>query len=198
MVPDAPDATGEAGFTLVEMLVSLALCGLVALLMLHTLRATAAITGSARRLDAQEEVHLVRAHLRRVLSEVAGRRIDGRYPPFNGLPDRLVVAVQADPDLTRGAETRLDLGVAPGGDGLDFIEANGPAGSPARPELLLGRIATLQLRYFGVQGKDPVPGWTPAWTRPDAPPALVEVSIAFPPGDGRTWPPLVLPVGSGP
>ncbi|MBE7243620.1 MAG: prepilin-type N-terminal cleavage/methylation domain-containing protein [Actinomycetospora chiangmaiensis] len=198
MVPDAPDNAGEAGFTLVEMLVSLALCGLVALLMLHTLRATAAITGSAHRLDAQEEVHLVRVHLRKVLSQVAGRRIDGRYPPFLGLPDRLVVAVQADPDVTRGAEARLDLGVAPGGDGLDLIEANGPASPPARPELLLGRIAALQLRYFGVQRKDPVPGWAPAWTRPDAPPALVEVSVAFPPGDGRSWPSLVLPVGSWP
>lgn len=194
---DASPASAEAGFTLVETLVSLALCALVALLTLQTLQATAVINDSARRLGAQEEADLVRAHLRRAFSERAVRRASGRHAPFLGQPDRLVMTIQADREAGRGAETRLDLGVAPTSAGLDLVETNGPAALPGPPELLLKGIRALRVRYFGVQGQESVPRWAPAWTRKDRPPSLVEVTVDFPPADGRLWPPLILAIGSG-
>lgn len=197
MEAEASPGSAEAGFTLVEMLVSLALCALVALLLLQTLRATSAIDRSARRLAAQEEVHLVRAHLRRAFSERAVRRADGRHAPFLGRPDRLVMTIQADREAGRGAETRLDLGVVPTAEGLDLVETNGPAVLPGPPETLLQGVHALRMRYFGAQGTESVPRWAPAWTRKDRPPALIEVSVDFPPADGRRWPPLILAVGSG-
>jgi general secretion pathway protein J len=187
----------QAGFTLVEMLVSLALCALVALLMLQTLQATGATSRTARRLAAQDEVQLVRDHLRRALADRAGRRADGRYAPFLGLPDRLVVTVQANRDIARGSEQRLAVAMVRDGDSLALVETSGPAEAPGRPDRLLDGVAGLHLRYFGAQGQDPVPRWATAWTRRDRPPALVEVTVAFPPADPRLWPPLVLPLGSG-
>ncbi len=50
----------EAGFTLVEMIVSLAVTALIALLLIQSLQATGLITRNAKRLAAQEEVQLVR------------------------------------------------------------------------------------------------------------------------------------------
>lgn len=197
MANEIPSDAAEAGFTLVEMLVSLALCALVTLLMLQTLQATTVINRSARRLDAQEEVQLVRAHLRRALSDRAVRRSDGSHPPFLGLSDRLVVTVQPNRDAARGSEMRLDLRAMPTAEGLDLIEMSGPAVMPTAPESLLDRIAGLQLRYFGAQGADSLPRWASVWTRRDRPPALIEVTVTFPPADGRRWPPLVLAVGNG-
>jgi len=194
---EIPSDAAEAGFTLVEMLVLLALCALVALLMLQTLQATTVINRSARRLDAQEEVQLVRAHLRRALSDGAVRRSDGSHAPFLGLSDRLVVTVQPDRDAARGSEMRLDLRAMPTAEGLDLIEISGPAVMPTAPESLLDRISGLQLRYFGAQGADSLPRWASVWTRRDRPPALIEVTVTFPPADGRRWPPLVLAVGNG-
>lgn len=197
MEADSSPGSAEAGFTLVEMLVSLALCALVALLMLQTLQATSVINRSARRLGAQEEVNLVRAHLRRAFSERAVRRADGRHAPFLGQPDRLIITIQPDREAGRGAETRLDLAVAPRAEGLDLVETNGPAVLPGSPETLLQGILALRMRYFGAQGKESVPRWAPAWTRKDRPPTLIEVTVDFPPADGRLWPPLILAVGSG-
>ncbi|SFU48908.1 general secretion pathway protein J [Methylobacterium sp. 174MFSha1.1] len=188
---------GEAGFTLVEVLVSLALCGLVALLTLQTFRATGLINRTARRLEAQGEVQLVREHLRRALADRAGRRPNGRHAPFQGEPGRLVATVQANRDLARGAEVLLVLEARPAGDGLTLVETSGPPEAPGPPEPLLDGVAGLRLRYFGPQGADPTPRWAPAWTRRDRPPALVEVIVAFPPDDPRFWPPLVLALGSG-
>ncbi|WP_246101996.1 prepilin-type N-terminal cleavage/methylation domain-containing protein [Methylobacterium terricola] len=195
----APVGAGdpEAGFSLIEVLVSLALCALVALLLVQTLQATGLTSRTARRLAAQEEVQLVRDHLRRALADRAGRRADGRYAPFLGLSDRLVVTVQANRDIARGSEQRLALATEPAGGGLALVETSGPAAAPGRPDRLLDRVASLSLRYFGSQGADPRPGWASTWTRRDRPPALVEVTVAFPPADPRVWPPLVLPLGSG-
>ncbi|WP_167858461.1 prepilin-type N-terminal cleavage/methylation domain-containing protein [Methylobacterium nonmethylotrophicum] len=194
---EAGPESGEAGFTLVEVLVSLALCALVALLTLQTLQATGLISRAARRLEAQEEVHLVREHLRRAFADRAARRPGGPHPPFIGHPDRLVATVQANRDVARGSERQLDLGTAMGDDGLLLVETSGSVDAPGRPDLLLDRIAGLQLRYFGAQGPDPTPRWATRWTRRDRPPVLVEVTVAFPPADGRRWPPLVLALGSG-
>lgn len=191
------DASREAGFTLVEMLVSLALCALIAVLALQAVQAIGQVNRTTRRLDAQEEVQLVREYLRRTLADRAGRRADGRHAPFLGLPDRLVATVQANRDVARGAELRLDLATLPAGDGLALVETSGPAEASGRPELLLDHVAGLRLRYFGSQGTDPTPRWAPNWARRDRPPALVEVTVAFPPSDPRVWPPLLLALGSG-
>ncbi|MGY2049048.1 hypothetical protein [Methylobacterium sp. JK268] len=182
---------------LVEMLVSLALCALVAVLTLQALQATGLLSRTARQLEAQEEVQLVREHLRRAFADRAGRRPNGRHAPFLGLPDRLVATLQANRDVARGSELQMSLGTAAGEDGLAFVETSGSAKTPGRPDLLLDRIAGLQLRYFGAQASDPMPRWASSWTRPDRPPVLVEVTVAFPPADGRRWPPLVLALGSG-
>ena len=194
--------TDRSGFTLVEMLVSLAVTALIAVLLIQLLQATGMVTRRARQASVQEEVQVVREHLRRTLAEAVRRRGDGKRVPFTGLRDRLVVVVAADRDVERGSEMRIDLTMVerPDRPGLALIESRiltsgtGPAGDP---DILLDGIAGLRLRYFGVPAQGSQPGWQPNWSRADRLPALVEVAVDFPAADPRRWGALVIPVGAG-
>jgi general secretion pathway protein J len=199
----APDPTC-AGFTLVEMLVALALAALIGLMLAQALSLTGTIAGVSARYAAAEEVQAVRDHLRRTLGDLAGRRPDGTLPAFAGGPDGVSGLLAANRDVERDAEQRLDLRAVPGPGGLDLVEGRRPVRAPAgdagaaAPERLLGGLASLDLRYFGSPAPRRPPEWLAAWTRRDASPDLVEIRIGFPAGDRRRWAPLLVPVAVRP
>ncbi|MFC6790072.1 type II secretion system protein J [Methylobacterium komagatae] len=145
----------EAGFTLVEMIVSLAVTALIALLLIQSLQATGLITRNAKRLAAQEEVQLVRGHLRRTLASVVRRRQDGSRIPFLGQDGQLMAIVGANREAERDTELQFGLStvVTPDGSGLVLIEntraSNGAEVAP--PDVLLDGVAGLRLRYFGLR-----------------------------------------------
>lgn len=198
------DGDGRAGFTLVEMLVALALAALIGVMLSQALSVTGAVAGLSGRVAEAEALQTLRDHLRRTLGDVAGRRPDGTLAPFLGQPDSVSAILGANRDLERETEQWLDLRALPGAAGLDLAEsrmsvqrtrseANGPG-----PERLLGRLSGLELRYFGSPGPAQPPQWLPDWTRRDAHPDLVELRIAFTPADRRRWAPLLIPVAVRP
>lgn len=200
------DARGEAGFTLVEMLVSLALTALIAMLLIQSLQATGLITRSAQRIGAQAEVQLVRGHLRRTLAHTVRRRRDGHRVTFLGQEGHLLATIAANREAERISEMQIDLSAIerPDGAGLTLVETtrlSSSRGTPEEREVLLDGIAGLQLRYFGVLGQNDPSDWQPRWlahwSRKDRLPILVEVTVAFPLGDPRRWPPLIIPLGAG-
>ena len=201
-----PDESGQAGFTLLEMVVSLAVTGLIALLLIQSLQATGLITRNAKRLAAQEEVQLVRGHLRHTLASAVRRRRDGQRIPFLGQDGRRMATIGANREAERATEMILDLSVAasPDGGGLALVEHTRTASDGSavdQADILLQGIAALRLRYFGTVGQagatDWQPRWLTSWPRKDKLPALVEVTVEFVPADSRRWPPLILPLGAG-
>jgi general secretion pathway protein J len=196
----------QAGFTLVETLVCLALAGLVGVLLLNAVRVAGGASAAAAWAAGAEEVQSVRDHLRRTLGSLAQRRPDGRRPTLRGGPDGLVAALAPDQALERPTEIAVTLAQVPAGGGaFDLLEsrseAEAPPGQPAAPpsrEAILGRIAALSLRYYGATADGAQPLWLPAWSRPDRPPLLVEIQVAFPPADSRRWPPLLIALDAGP
>lgn len=201
--PDAGE-TGREGFTLVEMLVVLALVALIGVMLSQALSLTGTIAGVSARFADAEEVQAVRDHLRRTLGDFAGRRPDGTIPPFIGGPDGLAGILSANRDVERDAEQRFDLRSLPGAKGLDLVEDRlrvqtvAAEASGTAPERLLRGLESLNLRYFGSPGPKQPPQWLAAWSRRDTPPALVEIRIAFPPSDRRRWAPLLIPVAVRP
>lgn len=201
---EPPDA-GQAGFTLVETLVCLALAGLIGVLLLNAVRIAGGASAAAARAAGAEEVQSVRDHLRRTLGSLAQNRPDGKRPTLRGGPDGLVAVLAPDQTLERPTEIAMTLARAPGGLGaFDLLESRSEAealpGQLAAPrsEAILGRIAGLGLRYYGAPSRGAQPLWLPAWSRPDRPPLLVEIQVAFPPADHRRWPPLLIALDSGP
>ncbi|WP_162561344.1 prepilin-type N-terminal cleavage/methylation domain-containing protein [Methylobacterium terrae] len=201
-----PDrAAAQAGFTLVETLVCLALAGLIGVLLLNAVRIAGGAAAAAAHAAGTEEVQSVRDHLRRTLGSLAQRRPDGRRPTLRGEPDGLVAVLAPDQTLERPTELAVTLARVPAPDGSVALretraEAEALPGRTAGPrgEAILGRIAGLAIRYYGAPADGARPAWLPAWSRPDRPPLLVEIKVAFPPADRRRWPPLLIALEAGP
>lgn len=191
----------RAGFSLVEMLVSLALMALIALLLLQAIGTTGMLSRLGQRLSADTDLDIVRDHLRASLGRLAGRGTNGRMLPFRGEAERFVATVLADGGTERGGEVRQTVWALRRPDGtIDLVETRGlgSEGGDGAPEVLVPRLAALRLSYFGRATTDPQPRWSPTWTVRDRTPSLVEITLLFEAGDRRRWPPLLVPLGAGP
>lgn len=195
----------ENGFSLLELLVTLAITGLLATLLL-------AGTASARRFfdrgsalspdvdrmfEAQRRLRTAIAAMRPVM------RQDGIEPSVNAQGDETGFGFIAPPmdnaqpdalwryrfQLT--ADGRLILYHLPSLDQRPDIGDLGASGWQATP--LLENVATLRVSYFGpdsvgVSGRR----WQLRWHRRPQPPDLVRVAITFREGDRRAWPDLIV------
>ncbi|MGY2048199.1 hypothetical protein [Methylobacterium sp. JK268] len=187
-------SAAEAGFTLVEALVALAVAALIGLLLVQAVRGAGALTQLGARIAVEADLATVRDHLRGALSRPRGRGADGRQPPFLGTPEQFAATIAAPIDTERGADLRMVLAAAPRADGgIDLVESRGlDTGAADPPEVLVAGAAALRLRYFGTGQTEMQPRWLDGWTRRDRVPDLVEITLAFPPGDRRRWAPLVI------
>ncbi len=191
----------QAGFTLVETLVCLALAGLIGVLLLNAVRIAGGASAAASRAAGAEEVQSVRDHLRRTLGSLAQRRPDGSRPTLGGGPDRLVAMLAPDRTLERPTEVAATLALVPGlAGGLDLRESRSEreGTGEAIGEVILGRIAGLAIRYYGAPSDGARPLWQQSWSRTDRAPLLVEIQVAFLPQDRRRWPPLLIALEAGP
>jgi general secretion pathway protein J len=194
----------ERGFTLVELLVSLAVMAMTAMLLVTGL-------GTGRNLWQRAEAHAVAGEsveaaarlLRdRIEASVAESRFDASPPYVDMRGDDhefsfYAPAAQAAP--TAGMQ-RYRLRLTPGGTVTLFstdaqsarIDSQMPSlvGWTATP--LIGGVRALNLAYFGGGPPDNVRRWRTAWREQPAPPELVRVRIQFAPGDPRQWPDLII------
>ncbi len=121
---------GQAGFTLVETLVCLALAGLIGVLLLNAVRIAGGASAAASRASAAEEVQSVRDHLRRTLGSLAQRRRDGSRPTLAGGPDGLVAVLAPDRTLERPTERAAALSLVPGRRAASTCRRPGASGRP--------------------------------------------------------------------
>ena len=209
------EAESEAGFTLIEMVVCLALAALLGVLMVSAIRVAGTASAAAGFAATVEEVQSVREHLRRTLGSLTPRRIDGAGPALQGGPNGLRAAIGADQTLERPVDLTVALNGLPRDDGrFDLVESRAPlenlpgltrAGGVSEPsEVLLQGIAGFSIRYFGALKDGTRPTWYPAWPPARQPaggeagrlPGLVEIQIVFASGDPRRWTPLVIALGN--
>lgn len=193
----------EAGFSLAEMLVALAVTGLVALVLAtgiarigQAARRSATVESNAARV-AQAQVRL-RQQIERAMPlsdpQNPGSAVDFRgtaamaewigAPGDAAAPDaawRYRLARGADGTVALYHRNSLDPGAADRAPSL--------AGWQAEP--LLGDTAGLELSYFGPAGGS-APGWQDGWTARANLPLLVRIAVRFPAGDRRVWPDLLI------
>jgi general secretion pathway protein J len=191
----------DGGFTLTELLVSLAILGLISLLLVQSLgtganvwRRSFAPTVLAQSIQGAQE--LLRQRIAYAYPETAIDAIPP-YAFFDGRNDTLVFYGPSPGNVAPDALRRYTLAVTTAGDlrlmSYSSLFGLRPElkGAPATTELLLQGVQSLNLSYF-----DPGPGsgrgWRPAWRLRARPPALVRVQVNFPPGDHRWWPELLV------
>lgn len=190
--------SSEAGLTLLELLVSLALLGLLFTVLqggfaLGQRVWERATTRLAARIDAVEAAQVfLRDRIARA-NPAYGRLAGGRVS-FEGDQSRLTF--DAPPPDAVGAGTYLRYTLAVGQEGeLELLWKPDTHGSPLAPlnrSSILPGVAGLELGYFGARGGDPEARWHDTWRQQPRPPDLVRIRLSFPPGDGRIWPDLLV------
>lgn len=192
-----------AGYTLIELLVGLAILGMIAAMLVAGLGTSGLMAARARRqADAIEPVAaaqmVLRGRLERLratpklssaqaIADVAGapRALDFTgAPPDREMPDALFryrLAMTSAGDVTLVSAPVIATAVEDGA---------GPRQS--WNTITLARGATgLAIAYFGADPRSGARGWQGYWFDRPQPPDLIRVRVTFPPGDTRHWPDLV-------
>jgi general secretion pathway protein J len=183
-----------AGFTLLEILVALAVLGFLLLGLTQGARfGLAAWDSQARLLGRTGDLQVADRTLRRLLSRLVPLD-DDRRPGLRGAAHRLdavteLPAMMAAPTrqavVTLGLDEagRLMLRWTP------YLHARwlGPPPAPQASELLRG-VEGLDIAYWsGAPGG----GWVSSWAGTDLP-ALLRIRLRFGREDGRRWPDIIV------
>ncbi len=197
-------ARGEAGFTLIEMLVSLALLAVTASMLL------AAVTtgrGIERRAEAMaaggESVAAAHGVLRdRLQAMVPETLYGGPAPRVDVRGEAAVLSWTASPAAAQqpSPPQRFRLLLTNAGElslfSLDPLSARANPDAPQvtgwRRAPLIGNVAALSISYFGAHPPDNQRRWRAFWQDRPVLPELVRVRVAFAPGDRRIWPDLIV------
>jgi general secretion pathway protein J len=198
----------ERGFTLLELLVAITLLGLLMAALFGGLRLGARVweTGETR-LDAAARIQIVQDLLRQRLAqtlplETVPEEGEDYQPLFLGRVDAVRFATLL-PDHLGGELALMELALADSGEPqglgnlvlrLRRLEPDAEIEWDAAPEerILLERVESLELAYFGATSRDEPPGWWQAWEGQVELPQLILVQLRFGEDDPRRWPGLIV------
>jgi general secretion pathway protein J len=189
----------EAGFTLIEVLVSLVLLALVLGLLAGGLRYARSTWDAAARLDELAGSDMAESFLRARIAEAMPlyeqRRAGTVRALFLGAGDAMTFVAPAPNGPAGAGLYRYTLEAAAGaGPGrrmlivklaphLPWLNDSVLERPPEQYELMRS-IRSVSFRYFGRSELRAGPAWHAAWTRADAMPNLVEIAIARDDGEG--------------
>lgn len=189
------DRSSEAGSTLVELLVSLAIMALFSLMLAAGLGGRVdAWTRMERQTAAGETVEAAQSiltdRIQRIWPAATFRFRQPPGPDFNGGPDQMMFLAPAPEAAGRGPLRRYRLSVDAGGDLV--LESSSDLAlhrQELERQVLLQGVQAMDLAYFVVAPGQPA-GWRTEWRQPSVLPSLIRVRLTFVEGDRRRWPDL--------
>lgn len=200
------EPVAEAGFSLAEMLVALAVTGIAATLLAMGVarvgETSVRATQSASRVD---EVQRVQTRLRGLIERaipLGDGQTGGSAIEFAGYQDRIDLIGDAPARIGRDAPWRYRLERTPAGDLVLYtlnrldgtVDAHAPTVQGWGATRLLSGVEQLDVRYYGLGSApaDPGAAWQGTWVRRPQLPQLVRINVRFAEGDRRDWPDLVV------
>ena len=192
---------GQAGFTLLELVVAITLLGLLLVVLYSGLRLGLNGTDSGeRRAEATNRLRLVQEFLRRQLVQSMTVRTNdqqgNRVVVFSGQADGIEFVAPLLTQLGQGGLYRIRLGASDGRLWMRWrlYQANeGPdkAAGGERETVLLDGVAGAEWGYFGPERDDDQqpPRWRADWSSTERRPLLVRLNLTRP--GGEPWPDLV-------
>jgi len=194
----------EAGFTLIEVLVALALMAVIASLLVGAIATARQSLNVVDRRVTLATIPAAQSVLRRLIMEArANPDVTEKANPdraFLGDPDKLRFISSFVPRGQYGGLWRYEIALDASGSGARSSalvltqQLLRPASStdPALRTVVVKEIRALNVRYFGAEDKETAPRWQDTWHHPFRLPRLVSVDVTFPRADGRQWTPLIV------
>lgn len=194
----------EQGFTLIEMLISLALLALTATMLLAALTTARGIERRAEAAaSAAESVAAAQNVLRdRMEAMLPESFLSGITPITDVRGDDRIFSFTATPaeSLRPASPRRYRLALTRAGElSLFDVDVLTDRPNPMAPQVvgwnrapLLGNVTALRISYFGVAPPDNQRRWRDYWQSNPRLPELVRVRVGFAPGDRRVWPDLLV------
>jgi general secretion pathway protein J len=208
--PAAVKGPGERGMTLVELLVTLTLLGVLSLTLLGSVRFGARTWDVAHESGAaRDEITLAQNFLRRRLAEVVAKdrgvavgdktgyelRGDGGSLAF--VAPWLGAIAQGGLYSFEVAQTEGDLMLSWRPAEADEEELSGRAAALVGSRALLREVEEVSFQYFGIKSADQEPGWHEDWENVSNLPALVRLEVTFADGQRKSWPLFVVALAGG-
>lgn len=193
----------QRGLTLVELLVTLTLLGLLSTMLFGALRVGTRVSDvTARSQESQIEMESVHRFLRRMLSQAqpleAPRGGERPAPVFEGRVDALSFVAPLPRYLPQGGQSLLAISrsqvegrAALVADWAPFYPRRAKDAAPIpRRVVLIERVGAIEFTYFGAPDGAEVPQWFDRWIDMPRLPMLVRLRVTL--ADGRRWPDLMV------
>ncbi len=193
----------DAGFTLLELLIALALVAVMSMILGGGLRFGASVwEASQAQANATGEIQAIRRFVReRTLAARPVGRVQENQPQkvvyFQGSGSDMEFVTLMPAYVARGGLYHVSFGVS--GDGSsDAItmkwwpyggEQTGPGGGQRR---LMEGIKEFKISYFGDPENAGDDRWQDVWSESVTLPRLVSIKLTFEDGDPRVWPELIV------
>lgn len=194
----------ERGYTLIEMLVALAVTGLLAAMLLSGLSsANGFISRTAQRASGGDAVYEAQRMLRtRVEGLRPVIRLDSMEPTVDAQGDEASFSFQGPPPDAAQPDAPWRYRLQTTADGALMLyhassldrryDFGAPGATGWQGQRVIDNVAAMRISYFG---RDPISNgrrWQTRWFRRPQPPDLVRISVRFRDGDDRLWPDLVI------
>ena len=201
--PREGEGEGQAGFTLVELLVAITLFSLLSVLLVNALRfGTKAWERGNQHSTRLDETAHAQALLRRLLTDAYPSFVvvpaSPCYVDFEGSATSLTFLADGPMSLDYGGRLRFTLSTQQRKEETDLVLSTNPE-LPYRetPDLsarriVLANIGPATFAYFGQKRGDKAARWYDDWQREAALPDMLRIKVAFNPGDAGAWPELVI------
>jgi general secretion pathway protein J len=193
----------DAGFTLVEMLVSLALLSVLTTLLFGNVSVGLKVfqSGSAHA-DHAEHGMITQSLLRRMIRDAYPFFLsDGQghsHVDFEGARESIGFLGNAPNVIGGGGRHRFNLFVDRHRNKSDLVLTSTPELGNHYSELALvktlaiGDVDWIQFSYFGAATAGQTAQWHDKWTQQNELPKLVRIRVAFRADDARSWPDLII------
>jgi general secretion pathway protein J len=195
--------SSEHGFTLVELLVGLALMGLMSVVLFGGIRfGMRALDAGNERMERAARIQVVQDLLRRQLGQAAQPPSAAqKLASFRGQSDG-VTFIASFARQNSGARRIFTLELA--GEQADDLRLSWQALRPAGIEgsngtaVLLQDVTGAEFSYYGRRNPDDPARWWTEWNAVDMLPSLIRLRVTFLESEHLRWPDLIVPLRLAP